>query len=82
MDSQVTCRRCGNTASGLASAPVPGALGDLVLEHSCAACWDEWLKAQVILINENRYTGANPDHVKALLGHMRAFLNLPAEDAD
>ncbi|ANM32004.1 hypothetical protein ABI59_01145 [Acidobacteria bacterium Mor1] len=73
--------RCNNTQAGLPSAPVPGELGKLVLENACGTCWGEWLKAQVILINENRYTGANPEHVKALLGHMRAFLNLPAEDA-
>ncbi len=67
--------------TGLASAPVPGELGEQVLENVCAECWDEWLKAQVILINENRYTGANPEHVAALLEHMREFLKLPVKDA-
>ena len=77
MADQIQCSRCGNTAQGLERAPLGGELGERVLSHSCAGCWDEWLKAQVILINENRLTGANPEHVKTLLGQMQAFLNLP-----
>ena len=74
--ADVHCARCGNTAPGLERPPVPGELGERVAEQTCAACWKEWLDTQVMLINENRLTGANPQHVDYLMGQMRVFLNL------
>ncbi len=77
--ADVQCTRCGNAAAGLDKAPFPGDLGRLVHAGTCAACWREWLSAQVILINEHRLDGANPDHVQQLMGQMRTFLNLEEE---
>lgn len=74
--AEVDCSRCGNTAEGLPRAPLPGAVGEAVLAGSCGACWAEWLRAQVILINENRLTPRNPEHYERLLAEMRTFLNL------
>lgn len=73
---QVECSRCGKTAEGIGRAPLPGEAGQLVAERSCAACWKEWLAAQVILINEHSMSPANPEHYQRLLVEMRAFLNL------
>jgi Fe-S cluster biosynthesis and repair protein YggX len=75
--SQVDCTRCGNSAEGLPKAPLPGELGQRIAAGTCAACWKAWLDAQVILINENRLSGANPEHVDYLMRQMRTFLNLP-----
>jgi Fe-S cluster biosynthesis and repair protein YggX len=74
--SQVECSRCGNTAEALPRAPLGGPLGELVLSQTCAACWKAWLDAQVILINENQLSGANPEHVDRLMDQMRVFLSL------
>ncbi len=51
-------------------------------EHSCGACFREWLDAQVILINENHLDGADPKHVDFLMGQMRTFLSLPTEEGE
>ncbi len=74
--AQVSCSRCGSTAPGLAGAPLPGPVGRAVLDHACAACWKEWLGAQVILINEQGLSPANPEHFDFLVEQMKTFLNL------
>lgn len=45
-------------------------------DHVCAACWKEWLGAQVILINEQGLSPANPEHFGFLVEQMKTFLNL------
>ena len=74
--ADVTCSRCGSTAEGLPRAPLPGEVGQQVHEQSCAACWKEWMAAQVILINENSLTPAKPEHYEFLVGHMKTFLTI------
>jgi Fe-S cluster biosynthesis and repair protein YggX len=74
--SEVDCARCGSTAAGLDRPPLPGDLGRRVLERTCRPCWDEWLRAQVILINERRLNPAKAEDFEALLVAMTAFLNL------
>ena len=74
--SDIQCSRCGNTAAGMDRAPLPGELGERVVQHTCAGCWKEWLGAQVMLINENQLSGANPQHVDWLLDQMQVFLSL------
>jgi len=78
--SDVHCSRCGNTAPGLERPPMPGEPGERVARQVCAGCWRQWLAAQVILINENRLSAADPDHFDYLMGQMEVFLNL--RDAD
>lgn len=75
--SEIRCSRCGNTAAALEHPPLPGELGERVARQACAACWREWLGAQVMLINEHRLSGANPEHVDFLMGQMKVFLKLP-----
>lgn len=77
--AEVQCSRCGNRAPGLEREPLPGELGRHVLAQTCQACWKEWLAAQIILINEHRLSGANPQHVEQLLGQMKTFLSIREE---
>jgi Fe-S cluster biosynthesis and repair protein YggX len=77
--SQVSCSRCGSTAEGLARPPLPGAAGDRVHAQTCRACWEEWLRVQVKLINERQLSPVNPEHYRALVGEMATFLNLDDE---
>ena len=79
--SQVDCSRCGNTAEALPRPPLGGPLGELIATRTCAVCWKAWLDAQVILINENKLSGANPEHVEQLMGQMRTFLNIQEEES-
>jgi len=74
--AQVTCSKCGNTAEGLERAPFPGSVGEELLARVCAACWKEWMGQQVILINENKLTPADPQHYALLIAEMKKFLLL------
>lgn len=74
--SQVSCSRCGSSAEGLGRAPLPGAIGERVLDQTCSGCWQEWLRAQVMLINERKLSPARAEDYRALLGEMETFLAL------
>lgn len=76
---EVNCSRCGSSAPGLESPPLPGPVGRAVLASACAACWREWLGAQVMLINESGLSPANPQHFDYLVEQMKTFLNLREE---
>ena len=76
---EVNCSRCGSTAAALDRAPMPGDVGRSVLARICAACWKEWLRAQVVLINEEKMSPADPEHYDRLLEEMKTFLNLRGE---
>ena len=77
--ADVHCSRCGSTIPELDTAPLPGEPGRRVLEQTCAACWKEWMGAQVILMNENRLSPGNPEHYDLLVREMTTFLNLKDE---
>jgi Fe-S cluster biosynthesis and repair protein YggX len=47
-----------------------------VLEHTCAACWHDWVEEQTRLINHERLNPAEPEHRKVLYERMAAFLRL------
>lgn len=72
----IVCSRCGVAAEGLAQPPLPTALGREVQAKVCPACWQEWLRTQVILINEYRLNLIDPQARAALEAQLRAFLNL------
>ena len=74
--ADVTCRRCGQTREGLARPPMPGALGTTIQSSICAACWEEWTRAEVMVINELRLNFMDPAAQQTLEQHMREFLAL------
>jgi Fe-S cluster biosynthesis and repair protein YggX len=76
---RITCKRCGQTTDALAQPPIPTALGSQIQRSTCQACWREWLRAQVIVINEYRLNLMDPEARKALEGQMRSFLNLASD---
>lgn len=65
-DATIRCARCGEEAAPLARAPFRNELGDRILARICAACWQDWLQHQTLLIN---HYGLDPRDAKA-----RAFL--------
>jgi Fe-S cluster biosynthesis and repair protein YggX len=73
---RVSCCRCGSSAEGLERAPLPGAIGQRVLDETCRACWQQWLAAQVMLINERKLSPARPEDFRVLLREMTTFLGL------
>ena len=70
------CSRCGSHEPRLAEPPFPGSEGAEVAERSCAACWAEWLKAEVMVINELKLNFMDPSAQDALTRQMRTFLLL------
>ncbi len=73
---RITCSRCGQETEAMTTPPMPTALGAEVQLGVCQACWHEWLRAQVMLINEYRLNLVDPEARRVLEGQLRAFLNL------
>ena len=70
------CARCGRPEGELAAPPIPGPNGVEIAERVCAACWEEWRQAEVMVINELRLNFMDPESQKILTRHMREFLGL------
>lgn len=75
-DPTVTCVRCGQTAAPHHDIPFSGAIGDEIRGNICASCWEEWLKMEVMVINELRLNFMDPESQKILTQQMRQFLQL------
>uniref|UniRef100_A0A7C2SGH5 Oxidative damage protection protein n=1 Tax=Thermoanaerobaculum aquaticum TaxID=1312852 RepID=A0A7C2SGH5_9BACT len=56
--------------------PMPGSLGERVQQSVCGPCWQEWLRMQVMIINEYRLSLADPQTRTILTQHMEEFLHL------
>jgi Fe-S cluster biosynthesis and repair protein YggX len=55
----VHCVKLNKDAEGFDFPPVPGPLGQRVYEGVSKEAWQEWLKQQTMLINENRLNMAD-----------------------
>lgn len=75
--TNVECRKCRQHAVGLDEAPLPGAVGEAVLAHSCRDCWDNWCAEQVKVINELSLSPAKPEHYSQLVEKLKQYLVLP-----
>ena len=75
-ESGFRCSRCNRTSGQLAGPPLPGEDGLEVHQHICAACWGEWERMEVMVINELRLNFMDPKAQQILLQHMRQFLML------
>ena len=54
MARTVKCIKLGHEAEGLDFQPYPGELGQRIFEQISKQAWNEWIKLQTMLINENR----------------------------
>ena len=54
MPRMVNCIKLGREAEGLDFPPVPGELGKRIFENVSKEAWQQWVKLQTMLINENR----------------------------
>ncbi|MBL10633.1 MAG: oxidative damage protection protein [Acidiferrobacteraceae bacterium] len=71
---EVNCAVLNRVAEGLNSPPYPGAIGQRIYETISREAWDSWLQRLVLIINENRLSTADPEHVKLIESHMLGFL--------
>ena len=54
MPRTVQCIKLGREAEGLDFPPYPGELGRRLWEQVSKQAWQDWLRHQTMLINENR----------------------------
>jgi len=76
MSETVQCRRCGQANPALDRAPIPGTVGQQIVGSTCSACWIEWERAEVMVINELQLNFMDPEAANTLHQHMREFLCL------
>lgn len=71
---RVNCTVLKEEADGLESPPYPGELGQRIFENVSADGWQQWLQRQVLIINENQLSTADPEAIELLEQHMLGFL--------
>ena len=59
MARMVNCIKLGREAEGLDFPPYPGELGKRLWENVSKDAWQQWIKHQTMLINENRLSLAD-----------------------
>lgn len=70
----VFCHKLQKEAPGLSAAPYPGELGVKIFAHISQEAWQQWLRHQTLLINENRLSLADPKARQFLATEMERFL--------
>ena len=73
MAKMVNCVKLGREAEGMDFPPMPGALGQRVLENVSKEAWQGWLKYQTMLINENRLSLADARARQYLAAQLEAY---------
>jgi Fe-S cluster biosynthesis and repair protein YggX len=62
----VNCVKLGCEAEGLDFPPYPGELGKRIFASVSREAWQQWVRMQTMIINENRLNLADADHRKYL----------------
>lgn len=70
MARMVNCVKLGCEAEGLDAPPMPGELGKRIYENISKEAWQQWVKLQTMLINENRLNLLDPRARKYLAEQM------------
>ena len=70
----IYCQKLKKEAAPMGFAPVPGELGQRILQHISAEAWQLWIKHQTMLINEKHLSLADPQSRVYLTGEMEKFL--------
>ena len=73
MSRTVNCIKLNREAEGLERVPYPGELGQRIFENVSKEAWQEWLRHQTMLINENRISPVDPRARKFLEEQMEQF---------
>ena len=75
--AQVQCVRCGNLGEPITEPLYPGKLETTVKGSICAACWAEWVKMRVMVINEYQVNLGDESGRALVKEQMFSFLKLP-----
>ena len=74
MARTVNCAKLGREAEGLDFPPYPGELGKRIWESISKQAWQDWLRHQTMLVNENRLNLADQRARDYLKRQMENFL--------
>ena len=66
MARTVNCIKLGREAEALDFPPYPGELGQRIFNSVSKEAWQQWVRMQTMIINENRLNLADPEHRKYL----------------
>ncbi|WP_444996778.1 oxidative damage protection protein [Aliikangiella sp. IMCC44359] len=70
----IFCQKLQKEAAPMSFAPVPGELGERILNNISAEAWKLWMNHQTMLINEKHLSLADPESRAYLTGEMEKFL--------
>lgn len=76
----VNCVKLGYEAEALERAPVPGELGQKILENVSKEAWEGWIQYQTMLINENLLNLADQRARNYLFQQMQNYFFGPGAD--
>jgi Fe-S cluster biosynthesis and repair protein YggX len=69
----VHCVKLGHEAEGLDLPPYPGELGKRIFASVSKEAWQQWIRLQTMIINENRLNLADAEHRKYLAGQVENY---------
>lgn len=73
MGNQVNCIKLGQTLEGLDAPPIPGELGQRILDNVSKLAWQDWLTHQTMLINEHRLNLREAEARQFLMKELEKF---------
>lgn len=73
MTRTVNCVKLGREADGLDFQPYPGELGKRIFDQVSKQAWQDWLKHQTMLVNENRLNLADTSARQYLARQMERY---------
>lgn len=80
MARTVKCIKLGIEAEGLDFPPMPGELGKRIFENVSKEAWQQWIRLQTMIINENRLSLVDPAARKYLSGQVEKHFFGDGED--
>lgn len=73
----ITCARCNLEKTPVVNtAFYTGDVGTALKANACQDCWKEWIKMQIMLVNEYRLNLMDPKTDEFLNSQVLAFFNL------
>ena len=80
MSKEIFCKHLKKEGPALEKAPLPGEIGQKILENICAEAWAEWIEMQMKIVNEYRLDLSSAEHRQVLKDQMDAFFGFASGD--
>ena len=69
----VHCVKLGTDEVGMKFQPLPNELGKRIFDNVSQKAWEQWIRMQTMIINENRLNLADPDARTYLAQQMEQY---------